>query len=676
MLTSLFAICLCAASADWRLIPYPKEIQAAEGLFAMDRPLEVVAPAGELWLIGVQLREECRAAGWPLPHLTAAPDRGASLRIASPGSAVWPELALRDGATGDDYALEVGTEAIVVRALESRGLFYGVQTLRQLIRANRSGNGLPCVAIRDWPCALAWRAFQDDLTRGPSSTYESIAREITLGALFKYNLFTYYMEDQYQFRKHPEIGPADGSLAPEEMKALVAHAAACHIDILGNQQSFGHFGNILAHEEFAPLAETPNILSPVNEESYTLLDDMYGEIAPLLPCPFFNVCCDETDGLGTGPSKALADRIGVGAVYVGHINRIHDILRDKYGKRMMMWGDIIIRHPDQLANIPKDTIMLAWCYEALDNFDKLFEPFVKAKFDFFICPGVNNWGRILPDFRKAWLNIERFVRDGVKNGAMGAIMTAWDDGARTFNAPNWHGFAWGAECAWNASATPLDAFNRRVGAVLFGEEGGHFGEAIEVLAKAYDIPLVRDKIDDAFWTDLLGGEWKVDRPDAFRGDAAQLIGLAGDARAHLLACQAGATANRDLIDYFLFGVDRFEALAQRVTASLDAVDAYGKACAADTETARPLLERAAALLDGVRGRYAQVLADMRSLWLRENRPYAIETWPSVGQRKFVDKYGALAARIRELQDGLAAGTALPPAHDIGLFVDVVQPPTQ
>jgi len=663
MLASAILIVLLAADAGLRLIPYPKEAQIAEGVFAMDRPLEIAAPSDSLWLIGMQLREECRTAGWPRPRLTAVQDKGASLRIATPDAQTWPELALRENVAPEEYAIEITADTIVVQGKEPAGLFHGVQTLRQLIRANRTGNGLPRVSIRDWPCAMTWRAFQDDLTRGPSSTYEQLAREIALGAFFKFNMFTYYMEDQYQFRKHPEIGPVDGSLTPEEMKALVAHAAAHHIEILGNQQSFAHFYNILVHEEFAPLAETPHILCPVKEESYALLDDMYGEIAPLLPCPFFNVCCDETDGLGTGPSKPLADQIGVGGVYVRHINRIHDILKDKYGKRMMMWGDIIIRHPEQLPDIPKDTIMLAWCYEALDNFDKWFEPFVQAKFDFFICPGVNNWGRIVPDFRKAVLNIERFVRDGVKNGAMGAIITAWDDGARTFNAPNWHGFAWGAECAWNGSTTPVEVFNRRVGAVLFGEKDDYFGQAIEALQQAYDIPLVRDKIDDAFWTDLLGGEWKIPSAGAMRAEAAQLMGIVEKARGRLLACQAEATVNRDMLDYFLFGVARLETLARRVTDSLDAVDLYEQASRAAAEAAKPLIDRAAMLLEDMSNRHMKIESDMRSLWLRENRPYAIETWASVCRRKFVEKYARLADELRKI------GTPLPVPRDIGLFVE-------
>ena len=150
------------------------------------------------------------------------------------------------------------------------------------------------------------------------------------------------------------------------------------MDILGNQQSFGHFGAILAHPEFAAARETGDVLSPVKEETYKLLDDLYAEEVPLLPFPLFNVCCDETVGLGSGPSKELAAKIGVGGVYVRHIRRIHDLLKNKYRKRMMMWGDIILQHPDKLDQIPKDTIMLTWGYDPRASFerpDRALRPF-------------------------------------------------------------------------------------------------------------------------------------------------------------------------------------------------------------------------------------------------------------------------------------------------------------
>ena len=96
---------------------------------------------------------------------------------------------------------------MVCAASEPAGLFYGLQTLCQLIRANRQGDALPCLTIRDWP-SLRWRCFQDDMTRGPSSTLDTLKFEAALGSYLKLNLMTYYMEYQYRVHEAPEDRPA------------------------------------------------------------------------------------------------------------------------------------------------------------------------------------------------------------------------------------------------------------------------------------------------------------------------------------------------------------------------------------------------------------------------------------------------------------------------------------
>ena len=96
--------------------------------------------------------------------------------------------------------------------------------------------------------------------------------------------------------------------------------------------------------------------------------------------------------------------------------RIHDLLRDKYGTRMMMWGDIILQHPDHPDEIPQDTIMLTWGYAPRESFEDQIIPFAESGYEFFVCPGVNNWSRILPDFGVAETNIRHFVRDGAAHG--------------------------------------------------------------------------------------------------------------------------------------------------------------------------------------------------------------------------------------------------------------------
>jgi hypothetical protein len=229
---------------------------------------------------------------------------------------------------------------------------------------------------------------------------------------------------------------------------------------------------------------------------------------------------------------------------------IHDLLRDNHKKRMMMWGDIILQHPDNLADIPKDTIMLTWGYDARASFEDQIVPFAKSGYEFFVCPGVSDWNRILPDFSAAVTNIRNFIRDGVKHGAIGMINTDWEDDGEALKAVKWHADAWAAECAWNASTTAPEAFNRRVGAALFGETAGHFGQAVEWLAQAHRLPGMKDMFNARF-----GEKDFVPRanPAAVQATASNVLAVVRPALEHLQACQREATCNQHLLDVFLFG---------------------------------------------------------------------------------------------------------------------------
>lgn len=643
-----------------RLVPFPKEVELGQGTFLMDRPLALEAPAESTQQFGDLLAEELQRAQLPAPAVRAAPATESGWRWSLPGVRAVPALACRAAATAEDYALQVRPGEVTCVAPGPAGLYYGMQTLLQLVRANRRERGLPCLTIRDWP-SLRWRCFQDDLTRGPSSTLETLKLQTALGSHFKMNLITYYMEYQYHFQKHPQIGPTDGSLEPGDLRAWVDFGQRRHVGVLGNQQSFGHFGRILQHDEFAGLRETPDVLSPVKEESYQLLDDLYSEVCPLLPFPFFNVCCDETWGLGTGPSKELAEKIGVGGVYVRHIRRVHDLLQDRHQKRMMMWGDIILQHPDQLEQIPKDTIMLTWGYDARASFEDQILPFAKSGYEFFVCPGVSNWSRILPDFGVATVNIHNFVRDGAKHGALGMLNTEWEDDGEAINAPKWHGYAWGAECAWNASSTPPEQFNRRLGAVLFGEPEDHFGRAIERLAQTHRLAGMQGMNNSRFWEN----DFKpVRNPATIRASGLRLVELVQPAIADLEACRRQATVNAQLLDAFLFGARRMELIGQRMLDGLEASDLYNRAFESPQE-ALPLLAKIATLVRKNRDAHEVLGQQFQTLWLSESKPYALD-----GTLKRYSRvrqwYDALLERLASARQRAEAGQRLPRPEEVGL----------
>ncbi len=326
---------------------------------------------------------------------------------------------------------------------------------------------IPCCQITDWP-ALQYRVWQDDISRGPIPSMDFIKREIRTLSSFKYNAMTLYTEHVFKLQKHPDIAPPDG-LTADQVKELVEYAKPYHVEIIGNFQSFGHMAHILSLPAYKDLGDNDWNISPAKEASYKFLADCYSEVAPAYESKLFDINCDEVSLGHEGASKEMVERLGLAQVYAMHISRLADLLRP-YGKTAMMWGDIAIQNPDIVPKLPKDLIVLSWGYGPEDSFVKWIEPFAKIGLRYMVCPGVNNWNRIFPNYGAATKNIANFVRDGVNAGAttqpttdasgqpstqpalqsaMGMINTSWDDDGETFFNAAWYPFVWGAEMSWH-----------------------------------------------------------------------------------------------------------------------------------------------------------------------------------------------------------------------------------
>ena len=332
------------------------------------------------------------------------------------------------GAEG--YVLSVSPKSILIVAHENAGVFYGVQTLIQIIDANSKGNSIPCLVIYDKP-DMQMRGWQDDISRGPIPTLDFLKEEIRRMASFKLNTFTLYTEHVFKLKQHPAIAPVDG-ITEEEIQDLTKFAADYNVDIIGNFQSFGHFKNILQVPGYENLGENEHTLSPAKEESYKFLKEVYSEVVPAYDSKYFHINCDEVS-LGNGPCKTMIDSIGVDGVYAYHINRIDSLLKP-YHKRIMMWGDIAVKYPNIIDRLPKDMIIVSWGYAEMESMDEEILPFVKSGFEFIVAPGVNCWSRIYPDMQRSSINIYNYLRDGCKNKALGFINTTWDDdGQNLFN---------------------------------------------------------------------------------------------------------------------------------------------------------------------------------------------------------------------------------------------------
>ncbi|MBE6338693.1 MAG: hypothetical protein E7068_07840 [Lentimicrobiaceae bacterium] len=347
------------------------------------------------------------------------------------------------------YNIIIKDKFIHVSASTSQGLFYGAQSLKQLIRhqlLTENNLNIPCYNIFDYP-SLEYRGWMDDISRGPIPTKEFIKEEIRRLAEYKFNFFNLYTEHLFKLEDYPDIAPTDG-LTAEEIKELTDFAKDYYIEFIGNQQCFAHAEKTLDNPFYDDLKDTRFNFNPGVDETYEFLEVLLGETAQAYESKYFNINCDETESLGNGKAKSYIDSIGAENAYCQHINKVYEILQ-KYDKDVMMWGDIIAKNPEMIKQLPEDIQFIVWSYGGRDSFDEMIEPFKNSGHEFWVAPGASCWATSFPYIDNYIKNIANFARDAERHGAKGIINTAWDDYGETMFNSTWHAMIWCAETSWN-----------------------------------------------------------------------------------------------------------------------------------------------------------------------------------------------------------------------------------
>jgi hypothetical protein len=476
--------------AKLRLLPVPKSVRERKGVFQLDESVPLLLGPGSdtdvyaAWSFAGEIEDRCgfrppierqgKLDGIPRRVLFLVPGRDDKL-YAGLRKLAEPLKKAPDTVRDQAYVLRVDTDEVVAAATTPQGLFYAAQTLRQLLSTKST---LPCITIADWP-TYPYRGVMLDISRYRVPTLDSLFDRIERLAALKINVFQLYTEHTFSFRRHPLVGKDCGSMTADDIIELDEFCKQSFIDLNANFQSFGHHAEMLALPEYNDLAELPDqpwTLNPTDKRTYALLDDLYSEVLPAYSSHLFNASCDETWELGTGRSKKKADKVGVGRVYLEHIKKINDLAR-KYGKRLMIWADIILKHPELVSDVPKDIVMLDWSYNKIDKLTGL-QKIADCGLEHWSCPGINSWSRIFCDFDNACGNIARRAVAGQKSGATGLLNTDWgDNGHCQPPAVSYHGYAYGAEQAWTPNEKPQDAdFDKRFAWAWFGDDSGAFGD--------------------------------------------------------------------------------------------------------------------------------------------------------------------------------------------------------
>lgn len=366
----------------------------------------------------------------------------------------------------EGYRLVAAGRSVRIDHADDAGLAHALRTLTQWVRVHDvpAQDPLPGLAVEDHP-DFPERGVMLDVSRDRVPRMDELFQLVRKLAEWKCNRLQLYMEAAFA---HSAFEPAWRGTSPftaEELRELDAHCADHGIELVPNQQSFGHLHRYLVHDNWRSLAECPDgvehpfspdrepfSLCPGDPGSLAFLATLYDELLPCFSSQTVNVGLDETFDLGLGRSRADCEARGKQTVYLEFLRAIHALLAQR-GKRMQFWADIVLTEPGRVSEIPRDATALAWGYDAQHPFDRELRALAASGLDFQVCPGTSSWNSIGGRTENARLNLESATRAGREHGARGVLITDWGD--RGHHQPpvvSLFGFAAGLGLAWNADA--------------------------------------------------------------------------------------------------------------------------------------------------------------------------------------------------------------------------------
>jgi hexosaminidase len=431
------------------LAPVPKKLTMRQGEFD---------PTGKKY---IQL-----VTDEPQSLMPAARQAGLDLEITASPFAPKNSVALRfiiDVASGmpvDGYKLVIKPDVVEITSSTPAGAFYGACTLKQIAR--QFGKNLPCLAISDW-ADMPERGVMLDISRDKVPTMETLYHLIDMLAEWKINQFQLYTEHTFAYLAHPVVWEKASPMTGEQILQLDAYCRERFIELVPNQNSFGHMERWLKHDKYRPMAELPHggqtgwgymsfpfSISPACKKSLPFLAGLYDELLPHFTSCNLNVGCDETVDLGYGKSKKLCKEKGTDRVYVDFLLEIYKLVSER-GRTMQFWGDIIMRHPEMIPELPKDVVALEWGYSAKHPFAEHSAKFAESGIPFYVCPGTSVWSTLVGMTDNAIANITNAAKNGIANGAIGMLNTNWgDNGHWNPNSVEYLGYMTGAMASWNS----------------------------------------------------------------------------------------------------------------------------------------------------------------------------------------------------------------------------------
>lgn len=408
------------------------------------------------------------------------------------------DKTIKEIPSDEGYILTISGDKAEITAKGDAGIFYGCQTLEQLLEDARDYNKpVPACKITDYP-ALSYRAVHFDVKHHldyMNYYYESIDRL----AKYKINAVVFEFEDKLRYRRQPLVG-APQSISIEEMAALTGYARERHIEITPLVQGLGHATFILKHQEYAGLREVSWntwAFCPLHEGTYQVLFDLYRDAIDATPgSKYLHIGGDEIGNIGLCPRcKPMADKDGMLSLSLYWLKRVCEFASDN-NRIPIFWDDMPLKEGGVYESTWSDEVTSAeaeksW-EEGIPKLDKLLEDFPKncvyMRWNYsmarqpgnimalnwyqsrglqaMIATATNGEGGMLfqPEERDKGIassgisTINSFIKLAAERNISGVLCTAWDD--KSPHMENyWRGFIASAEYSWSPEGRSLGEFD-------------------------------------------------------------------------------------------------------------------------------------------------------------------------------------------------------------------------
>ncbi len=436
------------------LCPWPKKVSFKSGYYVLAQDKTIVcenvssAEALKLTRPLVEIQEKFFHFHWPVQCAEILPEN----------TAVLIRIKKNKKIPTQGYLLRITAQKIYLTGQDGAGLFYGLLTLGQILQQFRFR--IPCLDIEDAPDFSA-RGVMLDISRSKVPQMKTLFQIIDMLASFKINQLQLYTEHTFAYQKHKTVWQDASPLTAEEILTLDRYCRERFIDLVPNQNSFGHLEMWFKHKHYLPLAEVekgydapwgytphPASLCPTDPESIKFVQELFAELLPNFSSSLFNVGCDETFDVGQGRSKQEVDRKGRERIWLDFFLKLYQAAKE-HQKRVQFWADIILHNPKLIPQLPKDVIALIWGYAADHPFDQQCLFFKKARIPFYVCPGTSVWNTFVGNIDNSFQNLNNAAQFGIKHGAVGFLNTDWGDCGHWQYLPfTYLPLAYGAAVAW------------------------------------------------------------------------------------------------------------------------------------------------------------------------------------------------------------------------------------